>query len=134
MRRFFLAGLSAALMVAVLFAQGPVGTLNGTITDPAGAVVPGATVIATNNATGVETKTTSTSSGTYTLPYLPGGTYTIRVNAPGFETSTAENVILRVAQSLVMRPQTVGLGRGFGDASRSACRNGGRSGIPIGGG
>ncbi len=102
MRRLLATALLAVLIIPALLAQGPVGTLNGTITDPAGAVVPGATVIATNNATGVETKTTSTSSGTYTLPYLPGGTYTIRVNAPGFETSTAENVILRVAQTMTI--------------------------------
>ena len=80
-------------------AQGPVGTLNGTVTDPAGSVVPGATVVATNNATGVETRATTTSTGTYTLPYLPAGTYTIRVTSPGFRTAAAENVVLRVAQT-----------------------------------
>src|SRR5207248_927839 len=83
-------------------AQGPVGTLNGTILDQSGAVVPGATVIAVNNATAVESKTTSTSAGAYTLPYLPSGTYTIRVSAPNFKTSTAENVTLRVAQDLTV--------------------------------
>src|SRR5437870_6228778 len=83
-------------------AQGPVGTLNGTILDPTGAVVPGATVVAVNNATGVESRTTSTSAGAYTLPYLPAATYTIRVSAPNFKTSTAENVILRVAQDLTV--------------------------------
>src|SRR5436305_10318710 len=85
-----------------LAAQGPVGTLNGTIPDPAGAVVPGATVTANNNATRVESRTTSTSTGTYTLPYLPAGTYTIRANAPGFQVSAAENVILRVAQTMTI--------------------------------
>src|SRR5712691_3122707 len=84
------------------WAQGPVGTLNGTILDPTGAVVPGATVVAVNNATGVESKTTSTSAGAYTLPYLPAGTYTVRASAPNFKTSTAENVILRVAQDLTV--------------------------------
>ena len=84
---------------ALAFAQGPVGTLSGTVTDPAGASVPGATVVATNNATGVETRATTTGTGTYTLPYLPAGTYTIRVTAPGFRTAAAENVILRVAQT-----------------------------------
>ncbi|OLE87089.1 MAG: hypothetical protein AUG07_01565 [Acidobacteria bacterium 13_1_20CM_2_60_10] len=84
------------------WAQGPVGTLNGTILDPTGAVVPGATVVAVNNATGVESKTTSTSAGAYTLPYLPAGTYTVRASAPNFRTSTAENVILRVAQDLTL--------------------------------
>src|SRR5690349_9734355 len=95
--------IALSLLVLALtwisFGQGPVGTLNGTVTDPAGSVVPGATVIATNNATKVETKTTTTGTGTYTLPYLPAGTYTVRVTAPGFRTATAENLILRVAQT-----------------------------------
>src|SRR5207245_11336087 len=105
--------MSRFLKTAVLFAclaiglgtglaQGPVGTLNGTILDPTGAVVPGGTVVAVNNATGVESKTTSTSAGAYTLPYLPAGTYTVRASAPNFKTSTAENVILRVAQDLTL--------------------------------
>jgi hypothetical protein len=85
--------------VALVVAQGPVGTMTGTVTDPAGASVPGATVVAINAATGVETKTTTTNTGTYTLPYLPAGTYTIRVTAPGFRTANAENAILRVAQT-----------------------------------
>src|SRR4051812_44328656 len=87
------------LSAGIVFGQGPVGTLSGTITDPAGSVVPGATVIATNTATGVETTTTSTNTGTYTLPYLPAGTYKLRVTAAGFRTATAENIVLRVAQT-----------------------------------
>ena len=62
-------------------------------------MVPGATVVAANNATSVETRTTTTTTGTYTLPYLPAGTYTLRVTSPGFRTATAENVVLRVAQT-----------------------------------
>ncbi len=89
-------------ILGTLRAQGPVGTINGSILDATGAVVPGASVIATNVATGVESKTTSTSAGAYTLPYLPAGTYTIRVSAPSFRTSAAENVILRVAQDLTL--------------------------------
>jgi hypothetical protein len=94
--------LAAALTIPLLCGQGAVGTLNGTVTDPAGAAVPGATVVATENGTGLESKTTSTSSGDYTLPYLPSGTYTIRASAPGFSTATAENVILRVAQTMTV--------------------------------
>ncbi|TAM79207.1 MAG: carboxypeptidase regulatory-like domain-containing protein [Acidobacteria bacterium] len=89
-------------MLPTAWAQGPVGTINGTILDPGGAVVPGAAVVATNLATGIESKTTSTSAGAYTLPYLPSGTYSIRASAPGFETSTAANIILRVAQDLTV--------------------------------
>lgn len=84
------------------WAQGPVGTLNGTVADPGGAMVPGATVVAINTATTVETRTTTTSSGDYTLPYLPSGNYTLRVQAPGFRPSTTENVVLRVAQTMTI--------------------------------
>src|SRR5204863_8951446 len=85
-----------------LWAHGPVCTINRSILEATGAVVPGATVIAANIASGVESKTTSTSAGAYTLPSLPAGTYTIRVSAPSFRTSAAENVILRVAQDLTL--------------------------------
>jgi hypothetical protein len=88
--------------MTAVWAQGPVGTLNGTVLDPAAFVVPGATVVATNMATGEEHKTTSTSAGAYTLPYLPSGTYKVRVTAAGFRTSEANNVILRVAQTLTV--------------------------------
>ena len=88
--------------ISIVWGQGAVGTLNGTILDPAGAVVPGAAVVATDIATGEEHKTTSTSAGAYTLPYLPSGTYKIRVTAPGFRVSEADNVILRVAQTLTL--------------------------------
>src|SRR4051812_12533396 len=86
-------------LAASVFGQGPVGTLTGTVTDPAGASVPGASVIATNSATRVEAKPPTTATGAYTLPYLPAGPYTIRVSAPGFRTASAENVVLRVAQT-----------------------------------
>jgi hypothetical protein len=97
-------GLLAFLLAtsATLWAQGPLGTLNGTVLDPDGFVAPGASVVATNLATGEEHKTTSTSAGAYTLPYVPSGTYKIRVTAPGFRTSEADNVILRVAQTLTV--------------------------------
>ncbi len=86
----------------VVWGQGSVGTLNGTVLDPAGAVVPGAAVVLVNTATGDEHKTTSTTAGAYTLPYVPAGTYKLRVSAPGFRTSEADNVILRVAQTLTV--------------------------------
>src|SRR5579859_1410899 len=79
-----------------------VGTLNGTVLDAGGAVVPGAAVVATNVETKVENKTTTTSAGAYTLPYLPQATYTLRVTMAGFREAIAENVILRAAQTLTV--------------------------------
>ncbi|HEY7211310.1 MAG TPA: TonB-dependent receptor [Bryobacteraceae bacterium] len=102
MRRLILNAIGAIVCAAAAFAQGPVGTLTGTITDASGAVVPGAAIVATDNATSVESKTTSTTSGDYTLPYLPAGSYTIRVSSPGFRPSTVQNVTLRVAQTLTV--------------------------------
>lgn len=88
--------------MATAWGQGAVGTLNGTVLDAAGAVVPGAAVAAINNETKVENKTTSTSAGAYTIPYLPQGTYTIRVTMAGFRQASAENVVLRAAQTLTV--------------------------------
>lgn len=86
----------------LLLGQGERGTLDGIITDPAGAVVPKARVVAVNTDTGVETATEATESGVYRLPYLPPGNYRILVSAPGFRTALRENVILRVAQTLTV--------------------------------
>src|SRR6185295_8966358 len=99
LRTLIILSLFLLCPVYTALGQAPVGTLNGTVTDPAGSVVPGATVVVTNTATGVETNTTTTSTGTYTLPYLPAGTYKLRVSSSGFRTATAENVVLRVAQT-----------------------------------
>jgi hypothetical protein len=91
----------AALFVAALcvtaFAQGT-SSLTGTVTDPNGAVVSGATVTATNVATNVSTTTQSTDSGLYRFPTLPVGNYTVKVEAAGFSTAQLEQVVLTVAQ------------------------------------
>ena len=81
---------------------GVTGTLNGTILDSTGAVVPGAAIVVTNDGTKAENKTTSTSAGSYTVPYIPEGTYTIAVSSPGFRKSIADNVVLRAAQVLTV--------------------------------
>lgn len=88
--------------VGTAWGQGNVATLNGTVLDSTGAVVPGASVVIVKNNTKVENTTTTTSAGAYTLPYLPPGTYTVRVTAAGFRTATAGNVILRAAQILTV--------------------------------
>ncbi|MBL8234438.1 MAG: carboxypeptidase regulatory-like domain-containing protein, partial [Bryobacterales bacterium] len=85
-----------------LWAQGERGTFNGTIIDPTGAVVAGATVKALNPSTGVEASTTTTEAGVYRMPYLIPGTYRISVSAPGFKGAVRDNVILSVAQTLTV--------------------------------
>src|SRR5688572_33369882 len=73
---------------------------NGTVTDPGGGVLVGATVVVTNVETNVESKSTTTDAGVYVIPYLANGVYRIHVSAPGFRPSEASNVTLRAAQTL----------------------------------
>ena len=92
-------GLVTALVV---FSQGERGTFNGTVSDPSGSVIAGATVKATNVATGVETETTATEAGIYRLPLLQPGTYQLRVTHAGFKSAVRDNVNLGVAQTLTI--------------------------------
>jgi hypothetical protein len=86
------------LFVASLaFGQVGNGTITGTVTDPVGAVVPGATVEAKNVATGVVFPGVSTSTGNYTIPDLPVGTYEVSVKVQGFKTYTHTNLALAAA-------------------------------------
>src|SRR3712207_3164802 len=70
------------------------GSINGTVFDPTGAVVPNATVTARNVATGVETTGQTTGAGLYVISALPPGEYTLTVKVPGFQTLIQEKVIV----------------------------------------
>ncbi|MGO9258999.1 MAG: TonB-dependent receptor domain-containing protein [Bryobacteraceae bacterium] len=89
-----LLGLILIALAACLgsFAQSISGDLSGAIYDATGATVPGATVIAKNDATGVETSGKSTGTGEYRLSNLPPGTYTVTVTAQGFTKAQVKGV------------------------------------------
>ncbi len=71
----------------------------GVVLDASGAVLPKASVVAHNVDTNVETKTVSTKSGDYTIPYLKAGNYTITTKAQGFETEIHAGINLQVGQT-----------------------------------
>jgi len=85
------------LMSAMLVGQTFRGTILGTVTDPGGLLVAGATVKVKNVATGLERTTTTTGDGSYSIPELPIGSYTVTVSQPGFQTSITTNVEVNVA-------------------------------------
>src|SRR5271170_1937019 len=73
------------------------GTILGTVTDAQGAVVANAKVTVKNVGTGLERTTDTSADGSYALPELPIGTYTVTITLPGFQTSVTTGVIVDVA-------------------------------------
>ncbi|HKB66146.1 MAG TPA: carboxypeptidase-like regulatory domain-containing protein, partial [Pyrinomonadaceae bacterium] len=84
-------------MAGSLSAQTFRGTILGTVTDPNGAVVPIASVSARNIATGIERTTTSDEFGNYSIAELQTGTYEVKVEKSGFQSSTVTGVLVEVS-------------------------------------
>jgi hypothetical protein len=101
----FLIGFSG-----MLHAQGAGNaTVLGTVTDPGGAVIPGAAVQVKNTGTGRVQNTQTDEQGRYTLPDLPIGAYEVQASKPGFQTTVRRGVTLTVgAQAIVDLSLSVG--------------------------
>src|ERR1700722_17257565 len=82
-------GCVCAVLLGTSFAYGQsvTGSIAGTVTDPSGAVVAGATVTAHNQDTNVDTPATTNSTGNYHIDFLQIGKYDVRVSAPGFSST-----------------------------------------------
>jgi hypothetical protein len=81
----------------VLFGQAGTGTITGTISDPAGAVVAAAGVEVKNSETGVVYPAVTTGTGNYTVTQLPPGTYEVTVKVQGFKTYVHTNLAVPAA-------------------------------------
>ena len=81
-------------------AQSDRGTITGTVSDPAGAIVANAAIQAKNVGTGGLYDVVSTATGNYTLAELPVGTYEVSVTVPGFKKFVRQSLTLQVAQTL----------------------------------
>ena len=73
------------------------GTILGTVTDTSGAVLPNAKVAVRQVATGLERTTLTTGDGSYAVPELPIGSYTVTISASGFQTAITREVVVDVA-------------------------------------
>jgi hypothetical protein len=94
-----LRSLLLLVLISALAAQTDRATLTGTITDPSGGVVPGATVSIRASATHAEHTTTTNAAGAYTLDFLPIGEYSGTISAKGFETLTIDRFVLEVGHT-----------------------------------
>jgi len=77
-----------ALGIGTFYGQAISGELTGSVTDPSGAAVVGATVEASNAATGLKVSTTTKAQGSYRFVELPVGSYTLTVRMAGFKTAS----------------------------------------------
>ncbi len=76
------------------------GSISGTLKDQTGSVIPGATVIVTNTAQGVQTKATTDAKGEYHFPSLPVGTYDLKTSAQGFKEQTRRGLAVDLDAAL----------------------------------
>src|SRR6266849_6143834 len=97
--RFFTAITCMFVCVSVALAQSDRGTVTGTVSDPAGAVVASAPIQARNVETGVVYEGATSGTGNYTIPQLPAGTYEVSVAVPGFKKYTRSGLVVEVAQT-----------------------------------
>jgi hypothetical protein len=92
---------ASTLLTSSALAQNATTSLRGTIKDPSGAVVPGATITLTDKASGQSLAATAGSGGEYQLQQIPPATYTITVTSGGFASQS------KIAQLLVNQPATI---------------------------
>ena len=97
--------IAFSFLVPSAFPQIVSGSITGSVTDPSGGVVAGASVKAVNTATGVESAASSNNSGYFNVPNLIAGTYRVDVSAPGFKTLTRPGVQLDIGAVLSLEFQ-----------------------------
>ncbi|HEU4871305.1 MAG TPA: carboxypeptidase regulatory-like domain-containing protein, partial [Pyrinomonadaceae bacterium] len=98
------------LLVAVFLATSTAlaqstATLQGTVADSKGAVLPSATIVVRNRSTSAERTTQTDSDGNYQLAALPPGVYSVEVRVQGFKTQVADSVTLEVAKTAIQNFQ-----------------------------
>src|SRR5690242_1898308 len=100
MRNRVVSFAAVLLMAAAVWSQDTRGTITGRVTDPSGAVIPGATVVVNNPATGAKATVATNQDGIYRVPLLQPGTYLVEVTSRGFKKALRNDVEVRVADRL----------------------------------
>ena len=89
----------ASLAIVPAISQTNFGEINGTITDPSGTQIPGAKVVLKSLETSAERQTASNNTGTYVIPTVAPGRYTLSITAPGFQTYKVSEFQLQSAEA-----------------------------------
>ena len=102
MLRCFCSGILALAMTAIVSAQtATTGQIAGTVTDPSGAVISGAT-LKLDSQTGIHRESATGESGSFVLSLLPPGHYSLQVAAPGFQSGTAKDIEVKITESVTV--------------------------------
>ncbi len=105
------AGTTFVSLAPPAYGQGiTTGSIVGMAVDPSGAVISRATVTATSKARGTEAKETTGGDGNFSFRNVPGGTYILTIQAPGFESTRVENVQVDAGQTTDLGATKLGLG------------------------
>jgi hypothetical protein len=100
--RKFLWAMLLAMAPALVAQSAGTGALTGTVTDPTGSVVPGASVTLVSTETNQTRTTTTGTDGSYRFSLLPPGTYRVRFSATGFRTADVPSVTVSVTETPVL--------------------------------
>lgn len=100
MRHILPRALSALFLLASLFAADTTGTVEGTVADPSGAVLPNAEVALVNQATNVAVTRQTDADGRFTFNLVPPGTYTLRATLQGFRTAVTTDMLVEINKTI----------------------------------
>jgi hypothetical protein len=120
LQMYFLVLLTLAVSSVIAFGQGSTGSLSGTVVDPKGAVVAGATVVVKNVGTNQENTTQTSGEGTFNVPSLVSGMYIATINAAGFKQAVVTDIKIDVG-----KPSSISIGLEIGSANESVTVVGG---------
>lgn len=98
--RCFQIGICVLVLAAAVLAQGDRGSINGTVTDPVGAVVPGASIVVNDTTSPAQYRVVTTETGNYTVAQLPPGIYNLSVEAAGFTKFIQQGVRVLVSETV----------------------------------
>jgi Carboxypeptidase regulatory-like domain len=107
MARLLISGVAAAVLLLAWpgksYAQRFTGELSGTVVDESGAVIPGADVALTNEASGTQRRTVTNADGFFAFSAVPAATYTVAISIQGFKTHEVKGIPLRGGDSRSLR-------------------------------